>query len=129
MLFLQTPTNPSSDGDHAGWQGLLGDGVAAPATAVALAPTTNVSYPLVVGAGVETNTLAAAAFLGQIVTFRVTSLGGGTRAITVATAFNQAGNTILTFNAAGDFCMLVAVALTATTFRWQLVGNDSVALS
>lgn len=85
--------------------------------------------PLTIADAAETNALAVPTFEGQELTLYVTALtGSGTRAVTVASAFNQAGNTIITFNTAGDFVVLRAIKIGAA-YAWRLVVNDGAALS
>jgi hypothetical protein len=83
--------------------------------------------PLTIGAGVEVNALIAPQFGGQRIIVSVTSVGGGTRAITAPAAINAAGNTVMTLNAARETVELVAV--TPGALRWQLVSNDGAVLS
>ena len=100
----------------------------APATATAIAVTQSASFQFAIAAA-ETNTLASPLFLGQEISLNVATLtGGGSRVVTCATAVNQAGNTILTFGAVADCCILRAV-LKGTDLRWILEFNDGVALS
>ena len=85
--------------------------------------------PLTIADAAETNTLAVPTFEGQELTLYVTALtGSGTRAVTVASAFNQAANTIITFNNAGDFVVLRGIKIGAA-YAWRLVVNDGAALS
>ncbi len=51
----------------------------------------------------------------------------GDNVITVASAFNMAGNTTITLNDAGDFVLLKGVHI-AGTRRWRLVVNDGATL-
>ena len=48
--------------------------------------------------------------------------------ITVASAFNIAGNTVITLADAGDFVKLQAAQI-GGALRWRLVVNDGAALS
>lgn len=99
------------------------------AASAALAPTTSGEYRMAIANASETNTLAAPAFAGQIVSFGVDSrAGSGTRAITASAAVNATGNTVLTFNATTDTCTLLAVTV-AGTVAWRVLYNDGVTLS
>lgn len=101
----------------------------AAAASAALAPTTSGEYRLEIANASETNTLAAPAFAGQIVSFGVDSrAGSGTRAITAAAAINATGNTVMTFNATTDTLTLIGVTV-AGTVAWRVLLNDGVALS
>ncbi len=89
------------------------------------------SISLVIGSGAETNTLADPDHPGQMLYIVAYTVGGGTRAITAATAVNAAGNTIMTFNAVRDTLLLVAVPYASNTARcrWEVILADSVSLS
>lgn len=93
----------------------------------AIAVDKSYSFGITMGAGVETNTLAAPTFLGQTMTMTVDVDGGGTRAVTVAAAFDKASNTVITFGAGRDSVGLVCVR--AGALRWQLAYNDGAVLS
>ena len=77
--------------------------------------------------GAETRTMAIPTFIGQQITL-VHDVDGGVIAVTVASAFNEAGNSVLTFTDVGESCTLIAGAI-AGTRAWRLLGNDGVALS
>ncbi len=102
--------------------------IADPADAGAIAVTRsgNVSLTSTVGGG-ETRTLAIPAVQGieLAISFDV---DGGDIAITVASAVNQAANTILTFADAGDIIVLKAVQV-AGALVWRVVANDGISLS
>ena len=101
-----------------------------PGTAAAIPVTGNVGIALAIGAGAETNTLAAPTFLGQFLLLYAAVVGGGTRAITAAAAVNQAGNTVMTFGAAADSIKLEAYRSTVPgVLTWRIASNDGVALS
>lgn len=97
-------------------------------------PRTYGNVALTIGSGSETNTLGDPDRPGIELTISVATVGGGTRAITAATAINQAGNTVMTFNDARDVIQLLSMyAGTASggtpKVRWQVTANDNVALS
>lgn len=102
--------------------------IADPGTGVAIPVTRSATVCMTVGAGAETNTLAVPSFVGQELRLYCAAIAGGTRAVTVASAFNAAGNTVLTFNAARDNCTLVGV-LVGASLAWEIQFNASVALS
>jgi hypothetical protein len=102
--------------------------IADPGTGAAIPVTSSATVMFTVGAGAETNTLATPTFVGQTLRLVCGSIAGGTRAVTVASAINVAGNTVMTFNAARDNCTLVGVKY-GSTLAWEIQFNASVALS
>lgn len=77
--------------------------------------------------GGETRTIAVPAIDG--ITLSVTlAVDGGDVAITVASAINQTGNTVITMGDAGDTIVLTAVRVGAAR-AWRVVVNDGTALS
>lgn len=78
-------------------------------------------------AGAETRTLAIPSFIGQEISL-IDDTHVGNIVVTVAAAFNQAGNTILTFGAAADACTLKAMTV-GGSLVWRIMGNDGVAVS
>jgi len=102
--------------------------VADPGDAGAIPVTRSGSVPLTIGAGAETRTLAIPTFIGQRLTIDADVIGGGSAAITAASAINQAGNTVMTFGALADFIALEAVQL-GGILAWRVVANDGVALA
>lgn len=99
-----------------------------PGSGAAIPVTRSATIMFSVGAGAETNTLAIPSFVGQTLRLHVGSLGGGTRAVTAASAINAAGNTVMTFNAARDNCELRGVRVSGT-LAWEIGFNASVTLS
>lgn len=99
-----------------------------PGTATAIPVTSSGIVDLVIGAGAETNTLAAPTFIGQRLVISAGTVGAGTRAITSSAAINAAGNTVMTFNAVRDTIELLAI-LVGLDLRWQVHTNQSVTLS
>ena len=87
----------------------------------------NICVMLVSAGAGETRTLADPTFVGQTCSFCVDT-DGGAIAITAASIVNQAANTIMTFSHVDDCCNLTAVTK-AGSLRWQIIGNDGVALS
>lgn len=105
-----------------------GNVIADPGTAQPIPVTKSGTLALVIGAGAETNTLPVPTFLGQELLICVTSVGGGTRAITAASAINKAGNTITTLGNAQDSILLRAGQV-AGAAAWRVVVNDGTVLS
>ncbi len=103
--------------------------IADPGTGNAIPVTGNGDVALTIADAVQTNTLAVPTFAGQIITISADTLAGsGTRAVTVAAPINVTGNTIITFNAAGEFISLYGIKLGAS-FAWRVLASDSVVLS
>lgn len=99
------------------------------AHAAAIPVTGNGIVALTIADAAETNTLAVPTFAGQEITIAVDTLAGsGTRAVTAASAINAAGNTIMTFDTAGDMIVLRGIKQGAT-FAWRVIANDGVGLS
>lgn len=102
----------------------------APGDGLAIPVTDSGTYSFAIGAGAETNTLAAPTFAGQTMDFYCESVGAGSRAVTVATAINQAANTVVTMQTANDFCHLRGVrSAAAGTLVWRLIVNDGCTLA
>ena len=102
--------------------------IADPGTGVAIPVTASGAIGLIIGAGVETNTLAIPTYVGQKLIITANTVAGGSRAITAASAINQAGNTIMTFTPIGDSIVLEG-ALIGGLRAWRVTSNDGVALS
>lgn len=100
--------------------------IADPGDAGAIPVTRSGSVPITT-AGAETRTLAIPSFIGQELTISC-DVYVGNAVITVASAFNQAGNTVITLNGAGDTVKLTAVQI-GGVLAWRLVVNDGAALS
>jgi hypothetical protein len=98
-----------------------------PGTGVAI-PVTRSASVAIVTAAAETNTLAIPTFRGQKLVLFMDARVGGDRVVTSSQAINQAGNTIMTFGAARDSIVLEAITV-AGVLRWEVTGNDGVALS
>jgi hypothetical protein len=122
-----TATLPSADPTH--WT-LITDHisgvVADPGNAGAIAVTKSGSCPLVSG-GAETRTLAIPSYVGQQLALNMKT-DGGDITLTVASAFNQAGNNTIVFNDVGDTVHLRAIDKSGT-LCWRLTSNDGAALS
>lgn len=92
-------------------------------------PVTSSFYMPITTAAAETNTIAIPTFVGQRISLCMIVRAVGDRVVTSAQAINQAGNTIMTFGAVGDFIELEGISYTAGVLRWRVVANDGVALS
>ena len=107
--------------------GLQANTIADTGTGVAIPVTASGECAVAIGGGAETNTLAIPTFAGQVIVLTVASIGAGTRAITVAAAINQAGNTLITLNTAADTIELHAVTV-GGALRWRVAFNDGALL-
>ena len=105
-----------------------GSSLTDPGDGVAIPVTRSISVPFTIGAGAETNPLAIPTFAGQRISMCSSVQGAGTRAVTAASAINQAGNTIMTFAALRDVIILEAIDIGGVLY-WQVATNDGVALS
>lgn len=105
--------------------GGLANAIADPGNAGAI-PVTATGCVDLVTAGAETRTIAAPSFRGQQMNIGMKT-DGGDCVITVATGINQAANTTITFNDAGDSIQLVAIQVGAN-LRWRVVYNDGCTL-
>lgn len=97
-----------------------------PANAGAI-PVTASGVCNLTSAGAETRTLAVPTFIGQRLVLCMDT-DGGDIVVTVASAYNMAGNTIITLNDAGDHVELVGCTIGGSR-RWRIVNNDGAALS
>ena len=100
--------------------------IADPGNAGAI-PVTTDGVCALTSAGAETRTLAIPTFMGQRLSL-VCDTYVGNIVVTSAQALNQAGNTIMTFGAVRDYIALEAITV-GGALRWQVLGNDGVALS
>lgn len=82
--------------------------------------------PLVTASG-ETRTLANPSTAGIVLTLCLDT-DGGDCVVTVAGAYNQANNTIITLADAGDAIHLRACTIGGAA-RWRMIANDGAALS
>lgn len=82
---------------------------------------------LVSGPDPETRTMIGPGFIGQQLIICLGTDGGGNVELTIATTFNQVGNTTITFEDAGDTVLLVGKQKGAAR-RWSLVMNDGCTL-
>lgn len=90
-------------------------------------PVTKSGVVSMTSTGADTRTMAIPTFDGQTMVL-THDVDGGSVAVTVASAFNEAGNTITTFTDAKESIGFVAVRL-AGVLRWQVSFNDGTALS
>ncbi len=103
-----------------------GGAIADPGNAGAI-PVVRSGVCSMISTAAQTRTLAAPTFVGQELQLCMDT-DGGDIVLTVASAYNQAGNTVVTFNDAGDQVTLKAATI-AGVLRWRLVSNDGCALS
>jgi len=97
------------------------------ADAAAIPANTSAQYQIITAAA-ETNTLAIPATRGLVISLMCEVYAVGDRVVTVASAINQATNTVMTFGAVGDWITLVAVDIGGTLY-WRVLANDGVALT
>jgi len=99
--------------------------IADPGNAGAIPVTDSGTCPLVT-TGAQTRTLAAPTYAGQLLALAFKT-DGGDCVVTCATGVNQAGNTTITLNDAGDTIVLVGVEV-GSNKRWRVVVNDGCTL-
>lgn len=100
--------------------------IADPGNAKAI-PVTQSGVVALKSAGAETRTLARPTFVGQQLLLVVDTYVGNI-VITASAGVNAAGNTALTFGAAGR-CLKLEGATIAGALAWRIVGNDGVTLA
>ena len=129
-LVLTADANPGV----ASWSTSLGGVapvavVADPGTGVAIPVASSETISLGLSAPGQTNTVAAPTLAGQELLLAVgTFVAGGTRAITFASNFNAAGNTIITFSATNQFAFFKAFQV-GPILAWKLIAVSGAALS
>ena len=94
-----------------------------PGDAGAIPVTKSGVCALTSGAGGETRTLAAPTYIGQRLMLCHDTDGGGAIALTVAAAFNEAGNNTLTFDDAGESALLMGITI-GGTLTWKATALD-----
>jgi hypothetical protein len=103
--------------------------VADPGDAQPIPVTASETISLGLSAPAQTNTVAAPTQAGQELLLAVgTFVALGTRAITFASGFNAAGNTIITFSATNQFAMFKAFQV-GPNLVWKLIAVSGAALS
>lgn len=107
-------------------QGSARTAIPDPGTGTAI-PVTQSGYVAITTAGSETNTLAIPTFIGQELCLFII-VDGGTRVITVASAINQAGNTIITMADVRDFIILRAIKI-GSALAWSIASNEGCTLA
>ena len=118
LASSRTVTFPDADVTLANVMGTIAD----PGNAGAIPVTISGVCNLTTGGGGETRTLAIPTAIGQRIGLHLNVDGGGDCAITVASAFNQDGDTVITLNDAGDYVELVGVHI-ASALRWREVSD------
>lgn len=110
----RTITPPDADVALANVMGTIAD----PGNGLAIPVTISGVCNLTTGGGGETRTLAIPTAIGQRIGLHLNVDGGGDCVVTVASAFNQDGDTVITLNDAGDYVELVGVHI-AGALRWR----------
>lgn len=100
-------------------RGLALEEIPDPGSGVAIGVSRSGHVQIVTAGGAETNTLAIPTFVGQRLIISMKTDGGGTRTITVASAFNASGNTTIALDDAGDSICLEASLGSAGVFKWN----------
>jgi len=103
--------------------------LADPGDAAAIPVTQSADIGMTTGAAGETGTLADPTVVGMTLSLHLDTDGGGDRVITAASALDKAGDTIMTFAAAGDSVQLLSVRDGAASYAWRVQANDGVTLS
>lgn len=119
----RAPVQLNMDGDT-GVDSKASDVIADPGDAGAI-PVTGSGYVAIVTVAAETRTLADPTFAGQILVLSLKT-DGGDCVLTAASPINQQGDTVFTFNDAGDALILVAVE-DGGSIEWRIAGIDGVA--
>jgi len=104
-----------------------GTDITDPGDAGAIAVTRSGSVSLVTAGPAETRTLAIPTAIGQVITLFLQT-DGGDCAITVASAINVAGNTVITFDTVNERITLLAYH-NGVALAWTVLANDGAALS
>ena len=97
------------------------------AASAAIPANVSAQYQIITAAA-ETNTLAIPASEGLMISLICEVYAVGDRVVTVASAINQATNTLMTFGAVGDWITLISVDVGGTLY-WRILANDGVGLS
>lgn len=107
------------------WASMGGVAIVADPGDAAAIPVTTEGNVVLVSAGAETRTLAIPLYKNQRM---IISMGtdAGDVVLTVASAIDQNGSTVVTFNDVGDYISLEAVVTTGTTLGWRTVAADGV---
>jgi hypothetical protein len=102
--------------------------LADPGSGAAIPVDNSYNVAFVIG-GTETNTVADPSAAGQSLAMVAGTVASGSRALTFATAFNAAGNTVLTFDAANEFGFFISISTGGGTFRWQQIALNGATAS
>lgn len=105
----------------------LGTHVIADPGAAGAIPVLKSGSVMLTSAGVATRTLAIPTFKGQRLSVSCDTFGGAIT-LTVAAVVNQTLNNTLTFGAARDNCVLLAITV-GGALKWQIIWNDGVVLT
>lgn len=74
----------------------------------------------------ESRTLPVPDAVGAILTLAM-EVDGGDITVTVASAYNESGNTTFVFSEVGQFAVFQSVKVTATVFAWRLISHYGIA--
>lgn len=99
-----------------------------PASGVALTVVESGVFIHDISAGADTHAQAIPTFVGQEITHYINADGGGTLAITFASAINAAGNTVATAQDVRDILTLRGVTV-AGALAWEIVQNTTWGLA
>ncbi len=104
----------------------LGVQITDPADGNAIPPTATGTVRLVSVGASETRTLASPTRVGIQITM-VMETDAGDIGVTVASpGYDEAGNTLLTFDNTGEWCKLESMLSASATFCWRLVAYEGV---
>jgi hypothetical protein len=117
---LQTPANLSEAANTFSLD------IADPGNGKAI-PNNRTGSVALVSTAAQTRTLAVPTGVGLLLTLYMKT-DGGDIVVTAAAAINQSGNTIMTFDNAGEFIKLESIRV-GTALRWRVLANDGVGLS
>ncbi len=104
----------------------MGVQITDPANGGAISPTATGTVRLVSVGADETRTIASPTRVGIQITL-VMETDGGDIGVTVASpGYDEAGNTLLTFDNTGEWCKLESMLSASATFCWRLVSYEGV---
>jgi hypothetical protein len=113
-------------GDTNWSRAVFNDEITDPGDAGAI-PVVQSGFCMLTSAGAETRTLAIPTWAGQMLDICCDTYVGDI-AITVASAFDVAGNTVITLGNAGDSIKLVGATI-GGTLAWRVLANNGCALT
>lgn len=126
-MAIAAPSNALRNFGFVGqFSGLQYPSIADPGNAGAI-PVGQSALVALTSAGAETRTIAAPKFMGQHLDI-ICDTYVGNIVVTVSAAFNVAGNTVITFGAAGHRATLTAHQI-GGALRWKIGATDGATLS